>query len=74
MTKEEAFLKKLGERIDELRKEQNLSFQDLAYKSEINKSNLVTMTSKGSNITSLSLYKISKALNVPLSEIFDFKY
>jgi transcriptional regulator with XRE-family HTH domain len=74
MTNEEAFLKKLGERIDKLRQEQNLSFQDLAYKSEIDKSNLVKITTQGSNITSISLYKISKALNVPLSEIFNFKY
>jgi transcriptional regulator with XRE-family HTH domain len=74
MTHEEAFLKKLGERINELRKEKELSFQDLAYKSEIDKSTLVKMTTQGSNITSISLYKISKALDVSLKEIFDFKY
>jgi transcriptional regulator with XRE-family HTH domain len=74
MNQEEAFLKKLGERINELRKEKELSFQDLAYKSEIDKSSLVKMTTQGSNITSISLYRISKALDVSLKEIFDFKY
>jgi transcriptional regulator with XRE-family HTH domain len=74
MTDEEKFLKKLGQRIDDLRKEQGLSFQDLSYKSDIGKSNLVRLTSQGSNITSTSLFKLSKALDVPLSVIFDFKY
>ncbi len=69
---EEAFLKKLGERIDELRKEKNLSFQDLAYKCEIDKSNLVKLTTQGSNLTSSTLFKIAKALDVPVSKIFDF--
>jgi transcriptional regulator with XRE-family HTH domain len=74
MLNNEAFLRKLGKRIDTLRKEQGLSFQDLAYKSEIEKSNLVKLTTQGSNITTLSLLKISKALNLPLSVIFDFEY
>jgi transcriptional regulator with XRE-family HTH domain len=74
MLKNEAFLKALGKRIDEIRKEKGISFQDLAYKSEIEKSNLVKLASQGSNITTISLLKISKALNVPLSQIFDFEY
>jgi transcriptional regulator with XRE-family HTH domain len=74
MLKDEAFLKALGKRIDKLRKEKGLSFQDLAYKSEIEKSNLVKLVNQGSNITTLTLLKLSKALNVPLSEIFDFDY
>lgn len=74
MLNNEAFLRKLGKRIDTLRKQQGMSFQELAYKSDIEKSNLVKLTSQGSNITALTLLKISKALNVPVSSIFDFDY
>jgi transcriptional regulator with XRE-family HTH domain len=74
MLNEEFFLKALGKRIDELRKEKDMSFQDLAYKSEIEMSCLVKLLNEGSNITTLTLLKISKALNVSLSKIFDFDY
>lgn len=68
------FLKALGDRIDYFRKEKGLTFQELAYLSEIEKSNLVKLVNQGTNITAISLLKISKALEVPLSKIFDFDY
>ena len=68
------FLKALGQRIDALRKEKGLSFLELSYMSEIEKSNLVKLTSQGTNVTALSLLKISKALQIPLSVILDFDY
>ena len=66
------FLKALGRRIDVLRKEQGISFQELANRCEMEKANLVKLTSKGNNITVNTLFNISKGLNVSLKELLDF--
>lgn len=73
-SKEAKFFKLLGIRINELRVEKKLSFRELALRCELEKSNLVKMTSKGANISVSTLYKISKGLEVPMSRILDFKY
>ena|ERR1041385_1952155 len=73
-TKEGKFYKLLGARINDLRIEKRISFQEMALRCEIDKSHLVKMTSSGAKITIATLYKISKGLEVPLSRIFDFKY
>jgi len=74
MPENEKFLKALGKNIDKHRKAKGISFQEMAYRCDIEKSNLVKMTSKGENITANTLYKISQGLDVPLKIIFDFKY
>ena len=66
---QQEFLSKLGKAIDTIRKEKNLSFQELALRSEIEKSNLVKLTSQGKNITVATLSKIANGLNVSSSEI-----
>jgi transcriptional regulator with XRE-family HTH domain len=65
------FLKTLGKRIDGLRKEKGLSFQELAIRSEMEKANLVKLTTHGKNITVNTLYNIAKGLDVELKDIFD---
>lgn len=70
----EKFLKALGKNIDKHRKAKGISFQEMAYRCDIEKSNLVKMTTHGENITANTLYKISQGLEVPLKTIFDFKY
>lgn len=72
MTDQQKFLKSLGKHIDKMRKKQDLSFQELALRCEIEKSNLVKLTSQGSNITIASLYKIAKGLDVPVHELLKF--
>ena len=72
MTNEDIFLKTLGKRINEIRKEKNLSFRELALRCEMEKSSLVKLANKGTNITMTTLYKVSKGLGVSVSEIFDF--
>ena len=74
MQEENKFYKALGSSIDKIRKKQGLSFQEMAYRCDIEKSNLVKLTKHGENVTSKSLFKISKGLNVPLKVIFNFKY
>ncbi|PBQ33802.1 transcriptional regulator [Sphingobacteriaceae bacterium] len=72
MSDQQKFLKSLGKHIDKIRKKQDLSFQELALRCDIEKSNLVKLTSQGSNITVASLYKIAKGLDVPVSELLKF--
>ncbi len=74
MSESKKFLKALGKNIDKHRKAKGISFQEMAYRCDIEKSNLVKMTSQGENITSLTLFKISQGLEIPLKIIFDFKY
>ncbi len=69
MSDPDKLLKSLGKVIDDFRKEKGLSFRELALRSEMEKSNLVKLTSKGRNITISTLYKISKGLEVSVHEI-----
>ncbi|MBI4930847.1 MAG: helix-turn-helix transcriptional regulator [Bacteroidetes bacterium] len=74
MQENDKFLKALGKNIDRIRKEKKISFQEMSYRCDIEKSNLVKIAKHGENITANTLYKISKGLDVPLKTIFDFKY
>ena len=74
MKEQEKFLKALGENINKFRKQKGISFQEMSYRCDIEKSNLVKLTKNGENITAMTLYKISQGLEVPLKIIFDFKY
>lgn len=66
------FLISLGKRIDQLRKEKNLSFQELADLCEMEKASLVKLTSQGNNITINTLFNIAKGLDISLKELFDY--
>ena len=74
MKKNQKFLKALGKSINGIRKSKAISFQEMSYRCDIEKSNLVKLTSRGENITANTLYKISKGLDVPIEEFFRFKY
>gem|GEM_PF-4975595 len=67
---EKKFLQALGQRVNHIRKAKNISFQELSYRCDIEKSNLVKLTTKGTNITASSLYRIANALEVPVAEFF----
>jgi transcriptional regulator with XRE-family HTH domain len=73
MALDRVFIKSFGKRIDELRKEKGLSFQELADLCDMEKANLVKLTSQGKNITINTLNNISKGLNMSIKEIFDFE-
>lgn len=72
MADKDIFLKKLGKRVNQIREEKDLSFQEMALRCDIEKSSLVKLANQGTNVTASTLYKISKGLDVSLSEIFDF--
>lgn len=65
-------LKKIGKRIQELRELQNLSQQDLAAKINYDKSNMSRLEAGKTNMTVITLEKVSKALNIELIELFKF--
>ena len=63
----------LGQRIKELRKFCNISQQELAEKINIDQRNLSNIET-GKVFPSKSLLEIASALNVSLSELFDFEH
>jgi transcriptional regulator with XRE-family HTH domain len=67
------FLKALGERIRYLRKEKNMTQEDLGF-SIGNSGKQIGRIERGeNNVTSCMLYQISKALNIEMKELFDFE-
>ena len=72
MAEQDKFLKALGKNIDKKRKEQGLSFMELSFRTDIEKSNLVKLCNHGTNITVSSLQKIAKGLGVPVHELLKF--
>lgn len=72
MTEQEKFLKAVGKNVDRKRKEQKLSFSELALRCEMEKSSLVKLTSQGKNITLVSLFKIAKGLDIPVGDLLKF--
>lgn len=70
MSSSETF-KIIGRNIKGIRGEKNISQQDLAALCNFEKSNLARIESGRTNATVLTLLKISKALNVSLSRLFE---
>lgn len=59
----------LGERIDKLRRERNLSYQELADKCEIDKAQIYKICMKGVDLRYSTLLKISNGLNITILEL-----
>lgn len=71
---DEALLKLIGNRIRELRKQRKLSLRDAAFKIGMEPSNLSVIENGKSNPQILTFAKIAAALNVRLSDLFDFDF
>ena len=69
MTQHE-FLTSLGARIKELRLNKDISQKDLAMDCDFEKSNMSRIESGKTNITILTLYKISNALDTEIKDFF----
>ncbi|MAY88117.1 MAG: DNA-binding protein [Pseudooceanicola sp.] len=69
---EKRFLKNLGKNIAKLRKLNDLSQLDLCAKIDMEKSNLSAIENGRQNATSLTLLKISEALNEDVKNLFNF--
>ena len=68
---EKTLLKKYGQRIKQLRLEKGLSQQELAAVLDIEKSSLSRLEAGKKNSKLYTLYKVAKALEVPLSKLLD---
>ena len=69
LVKDKKLQKQVGQKINKIRKEKNISFGELALRAEMEKPNLVKLTTEGTNITITTLYKIAKALGVSAKEL-----
>ncbi len=63
--------RKLGERIEVLRKKKKLTQEELAEKADLHRAYFWDIEN-GRNISIKTAYKIARALDVSLSELFDF--
>ncbi len=68
--KEPDLLVKLGEKIRSLRTKKNMTQNDLAIECDFEKASMSRIESGHSNPTVKTLLKISKALDVHISELF----
>lgn len=66
------FRKQLGQRIQQLRKGKGLTQENLSLESDISRSHIAMIEAGKRDITVSSMFKISRALGVTLSDIFSF--
>jgi transcriptional regulator with XRE-family HTH domain len=69
--KDSVFLKRLGERIKQIRKKKGIKQKDLDYSLDIEKSNMSRIESGNTNPTIILLKKIAEELNISLKELID---
>ena len=70
----EQVLKNIGARIKEIRESKGISQQSLADACNFEKSNMSRIEAGRTNLTVRTLYKISQALGIKLSELVDVKH
>lgn len=66
-------LLKFGQRVREIRKQKNLTQEDLSFKADLHRTYIGMIERAEKNITLLNIEKIAKALNVNIKELFDDK-
>lgn len=72
MNKKE-FQKALGQRIKQLREEKNITQTELAYRCEIERSNMNRIEAGNTNPSSFLVYTIAQKLEIELPELYNFK-
>jgi len=65
-------LKLLAHRYKQLRSEKKITQEELAYRSELTLSQIARIETVKINPTVSTMFRIAKALDVSLSELFDF--
>ncbi len=70
---ESEFLIKLGLQIAKLRKKYNITQLELAYRCDMEKQSITRIEKGNTNPTSITLLKISEALEVKISDLFAFQ-
>lgn len=72
MNKKE-FQKALGQRIKQLREDKNITQTELAYRCEIERSNMNRIEAGNTNPSSFLIYTIAQKLEIELPELYNFK-
>ena len=72
MKQHKSILKKLARQIIKYRKERELTQEELSAKTGISRSSIAMIETAQRDLTISKLSKISKALNITLSELLDF--
>lgn len=70
---DEEGLQLLAKRLKEIRFEKGISQEELAYRSEITLSQIARIETVRINPTISTIFKIARALEVPLSDLFNFE-
>jgi len=70
---DEEGLKKLAEKLKEVRKKQGFTQEELAYQSELTLSQIARIETMRINPTVSTMFRIARTLDVSVSELFDFK-
>jgi transcriptional regulator with XRE-family HTH domain len=60
-----------GQRVRQLRKEKNLSQEELSFKADLHRTYIGMIERAEKNITLINIEKIAKALNVEIKELFN---
>lgn len=69
---DQQFLQQLGSRIRELRLEHGLSQEKLSFECNLDRTYIGSVERGERNIAAINLKKVSKALNISISELFNF--
>lgn len=69
MEKREILIR-FGNHVREIRKEKNLSQEELSFKADLHRTYIGMIERAEKNITLLNIEKIAKALNVDIKELF----
>ena len=65
-------LVKFGKCVRKIRKENNLSQEDLAYKANLHRTYIGMVERAEKNITLINIKKIADALNIPINKLLEF--
>lgn len=63
----------LAEKLREVRKKKGFTQEDLAYESGLTLSQIARIETRKINPTVSTMFKIARTLDVPVSELFEFK-
>ena len=69
MTSNSEILKKFGERVRELRKQRDISQEELAHRADLHRTYIGMIERAEKNVTLLNIEKIANALEVNVSEM-----
>jgi len=70
---DEEGLKLLAQRLKQLRSEKKITQEELAYRSELTLSQIARIETVKINPTVSTMFRIAKALDVKITELFDFE-